>query len=376
MSTRPDSTDGGRSMDEEAARTTPAGSARLRAVAQGPVLAAAAVILLWWRSGPRLLPYLDAFVADAQSWPDTVLAPDQRFILFSPLGQLTYQALGGGGKYPFLAEHLAAGALAFVLLLAVLRRAVGPASGWVGWRLVVLGPLGAVLVSWLGSYDAYTVLAWAAFLLLWSLAGRWGLVLGGVLLGVQNFEQGFVGMLALTLLWTVFRDDAPRLRLAANPAWAFIGVVAGRLALQGYFLVRGVEGGRGRLEWLTPDVVMENLTSTVRALPLYVFSIVGGLWVMLWFLRSRVDGRRNRVLLACAFAIPFAAGAIAVDHTRVFTMSTVPALVLLVVVFLDGETDARRRRLAEVAVWLTVPIILWGDEVWAFGLHNSLGPFG
>jgi hypothetical protein len=361
-------------MSIESLTTAAREHSRLGALALGPGLSALAVVLVWWRSGPRLLPYLDSFIADAQTWPDTVLSADQTFILFSPLGQVTYQVLGAGGKYAYLAEHAAAAVVGFVLILVVLCRAAGPASGWRAWRLVVLAPLGAVLVSWIGSYDAFTLAAWALLLWLWSIAGRWGLLAGGFLVGLQNFEQGMVGLTAVTLVWWVFREDATGLRLAANPAWAIIGVAAGRLALQAFFLMRGVDAGGGRLEWLRPDLVVENLTSTLRALPLYVFSVVGGLWLLLWFVLARVTGRRDRVLVACAGAIPFLAGAIAVDHTRVFTISTIPMLVLLVAVYLQRETDPGRRRLTEAAAWLTVPIVLWGNEVWSLGLHNSLSP--
>lgn len=292
------------------------------------LLAACGALLVWvlWRTGPGKVPYLGMFEAVARDWPRSALPPDGGYILREPIGQLIYRVLPVHSLDAFLQLHLAALVVAAALLSGWLCRRLGRDGGLVATMVVALAPVTAVLLLWIGMYDAFSVLVWV--LLLMSLGRRAGWQLAaGVLAGIQNFEQVAVGLVLLALVPQLARAVGLRPRIG----YLLGGAVLGKLALELY--LRGVGAGSGsRLSWLAHwDMVSRLLGATGSQFPLLLWSALAGLWG--FALKALYDSwggwsRAERAGLPLAAVLWFATSALSADHTRVLAMTSFPLVAL------------------------------------------------
>ena len=326
----------------------------------GGILAA----LVWSivRAGTTVSPGLGDAHNAALIWPEVPSGEFSSFYADSALGILIYRGLSLESEKSFLWLSSVTALLAVVAL-----------AGWAYWaapgsqkaraaRLMILAPLPAVLFNWLGFYDSYTALAWAAVLWAWASRSRLLLSIAGVLVGLQHFEQGLLGLAALTLIWFAVRDHLPAPLRERTPLWSLIGLVIGKGILVVTLVLNGSELS-GRTSGVSA-YYREWFITAVNTGPVLLWALFAGSWAVVigwWLLEAK---QRNRVLLVGAIAIGVAAMLISGDRPRVFIMIIAPMLLVLTIAFLARKDTSPKALIAvETIVWVGAPIALWGPKV-------------
>lgn len=343
----------------------------------GSLGVAAAVAWVIVRTPVGLIPYADAYVEFAKTWPDSVLSTEQEYIRSSALGQALFRLTPWDSLGAFVALHAAALGLSLLVLAWWLART--STEGLRISRILVLGPIGAVLIAWVGSYDAFTVLLTVVLVLVLAADRRVLAAIVGILLGWQHFEQSIVVLVSLALYsWLFARQRQPWEPTLAGTLVALAGVVVGKVALVVFLAQQGFASAGGRLWWVQGDrldVYVDQLRATW---PVLLWSLFAGSWLVLIAWASR-SGPRRWSALVC-FVPPFLACLVAEDHTRLFALTSWPVLMLIMLRWAashdterPGEAPAGgiRLRHVEYLSWVALPVIVWGANVLVFG---SPGP--
>lgn len=345
----------------------------VRESTSGRVVVLVLALLAVWalvRTGPGTVPGIESHEAGARSWPTTDVSAETAYMLRVPLGQLVYQALPVESLRVFLALHVATLLGSGAVLVAWMVRRYGAQSAGIATAVLILSPLTAVLLEWLGIYDAFSMLTWV--LLVLALPGHRALqVATAALAGAQNFEQVVVGLVLMALL-----PELPRL-VGWRP-WVpglLVGAVVGRLALEAYLRAAGAESG-SRVSYVidNADLVLGAARSFLVNLPVGVASVLAGLWAFavpaLQLMLGRRPARLVRLRLVLVAALLLAVALLGIDHTRVMVLSLVPLLVAgALAIAQQFPTFGSFWRRPEA--WLLVlvpPVVLFRDEVLPLGL--------
>lgn len=319
----------------------------------------ALVAALWavLRVAPGTIPDVSQTAARSALWPQRDLGEFTEFVRTSPLGQIAYRIGGALGTWEYVLIHALAAMGAVALLAWWLARQVPAGRRGVAVRLVVLSPVVAVLVVFLGAYDPFTVIGMAALLFAWASGSRWAVVAAGVYLGFQHFEQGLVVVIVGAVAAYALRGrpgaDRP------TPAWAYLGLVVGKAALTLVLQMATGDGLSGRSSYLVWEWVRPALVSTVNFGPVLLLSLFAGLWalVVVGLLRLQL---RQRLLMLLAFALCLVPMAVAADHTRIYVLcALVPLLMLTADVLRGGDVTGHELVLVEAMAWLVVPLFVW-----------------
>jgi len=339
-----------------------------------PVLATLGIsLLVLWRTGPGKVPGPEGFEAVARTWPHMPLPPEGAYVLRQGLGQALYHASGLVGTGHFLAFHIVTLLVAGGLLSGWMLRRLGVQRGTIAVCLLLLSPVTAVLLEWIGIYDSFSVLVWVLMLL--TLRGRWWLQLAvAVLLGVQNFEQSVVSIVLLALLPEAGRP----LGLRARPAALLAGTFVGKVVLELYLRAEDASSGSRAAFLENPELLHFVLKTFAQLAPIIVFTVLGALWIpvvhrlpAVWAAATR--SFRLRVLAAAAVVLGI--GILSADHTRVMVLITFPLVVVLCMRLAAAEDNVRdwlRRR--ETWLLLLIPpfVIVSGGSPLPLGLDLSI----
>lgn len=313
------------------------------------------------RSGTGIVPGADWHFAAVAVWPARPESPDEWYLADSPLGIVAAKALHIESLQAFLWLNVVAVLLALFALAAWAVVAAWETDPWRAARLVVLAPVGAVLLAWIGMYDAFTVLAWVLALFAWLSGWRWAMSAAGLLLGFQHFEHGLVGLVALFLAWLALRTRLPNALQTRSPLWLLPGILLGKVLLVLAFWSQGVSAD-GRSDWVS-RFLYEWTAVGANVLPLLVWSLFAGWWAVVIYL-GLDSTRRQQVYLAGALAIGLAATAISGDRPRVFVLVLMPAVAIAAVAFSGSiRRHSRESYVIETVVWLAPPILFWGKDV-------------
>lgn len=352
-------------------------SARSESVYAALVLAAVGFWVLW-RTGPGTVPYLTRFEEIARAWPHSQVEDYEGYVLRAPLGQLLYRQLPHSVRV-YLLVHLLALGVSFALLLLYLLRRHGIGRGTVAAVVVIASPVVAVLLLWVGLYDAYSFLV--IVLLVTSLRSGFVVQLAAAFVaGFQDFEQVIVGVLLVLLLPELSRTVSWRPR----PFALFGGLVIGKTALEAYLHAVGAPGG-SRLSFLLddPSMLRNTLVTTGQTAPLILMSALGGLWVFaLPWLTAGWPGwsAQRRWRLVAFSAVWLGSGVLALDHSRVLALVSVPVIVgcAEVVAVRSGGLRPFLRRWEAWALLLFPPIVVWDKILLPLGVKLGVwhaGPF-
>jgi len=340
-------------------------------------LATIALAACWafLRSGTGVMPDLQTFTAWALSWPATATEPLQEVYFSSPLGHVTAQVLQATTESRFLWLHTLTAIAAIAGLACWSYLSAGGDGRNQAARLVILTPITAILLAWLGYYDAFTVVCWVLALFAWRTGWRPLMIAAGVLLGFQHFEQAALGALAWLLAWAALRTtDA--FSSHRSPAWVLLGVPLGKLALIAVLTMSGTGSDQGRLGWLTDTAMLRTTVSTaVNNGPLLLWSMFAGFWVIVIYAFLGLPGRRERWCLIAAVGLPLFMTLVTFDRPRVFALTTIPIVAMLSVVFaqeMRKQGDGRLRLPLEAIVWLGTPLIFWGQTLFNFGALDRI----
>jgi hypothetical protein len=297
----------------------------------GPMFLALMAAMAILRSGMRTWveqPTLDLVTA----FPDPL--PDWR--ANSPLGVVLAAAVGADDVDGWVRLHAVALVVAgLALVLGVLAGVAPGAPRRVAAVWLAIGSLPVVLLQKVGSYDAFALIG----VVLVVLPRRRGLaVLGGLVLGWTSPEQGAVGLVSAGLVLLALESEGSgrgaiaRARshpLAGCLAAGLAGVVVARVSVIVWFRASGVDVP-GRDDLLT-DLAAESVRRAVGAGGAGVFTWLGLGWalVVLVALVGRWRARPLAGLLAGLVVLPGAATILTLDGTRVFTMVSLPAVLVL-----------------------------------------------
>ncbi|HEV7719916.1 MAG TPA: hypothetical protein VGO60_01455, partial [Iamia sp.] len=240
-----------------------------------------------------------------------------------------------GGWFALHALMVMAAAVAIGACIA--RRAPTREGRIVVATWLALASFPVAVLQRVGEYDVFTVLG--AFLVVYPRARAWAVV-GGVLIGLTNAEQGVAGLVVAALVLVALRPDgdgwlpaATRLRTRAPaPALALglAGVVAARALLLAGFAAQGVSvPSRGDL---FGSLLGSSLVNSLSAGGSGVYAWLGPAWAVValsWFLH-RWTIRRWAELVAALVVIPAAVTVTTLDGSRVFAMVSLPGLLVLV----------------------------------------------
>jgi hypothetical protein len=353
-----------------------------------PVLGTA-LALIWAviRIGPRI-PYPGSFYIST-SWPFPGLDEVQTYARSSPVGYWLAMLLGIEQSHWLILMRVVAAVAAVALVATWVYRETAEGSQRLrGFRLVVLGPLTAILFLTLGSYDAFTVLGLGMALFAWS-RGAWPwLLLAGTYLGIQHFEQGLVAVVAWALVLAGMAGQLPeRLSSRRTSLWLIPGMLLGKVTLLTLLVANGVSAGEGRSYWLqNSELLKRAVVGAMNFGPALLLSLFAGLWAVVILALTLPADNRRRLLLALGLAVPALSAVITMDHTRVFVITTVPIVAILIVTVLSTREVTSQWRLVllvEAMAWIVVPINIQGTDVvyvdpmnfldqWIIFLQNAL----
>ena len=353
-------------LGEDARADAETTHARLRSIA---ALVVTGVVVVWvlWRTGYGTMPALDAFESIARQWPHSSVSPAFGYTLRSPLGYVVYQLAPEQSPHVYAMMHLLCLAGVALVLTAWLVRRLGVARSTTAVMVLACAPVTAVTLLWIGIYDAFSLAGWVAVLM--TLRSRpVAQYLAAIVVGLQNIEQGAVGIVVLLLLPRLVRatGSVPR------PLALLGGLLTGKVLLEGYLYSVGAVSGTRLSSLFVGNKLRDVLTASFDAAPMLIWSAFGGLWVLVAIgARSlaRAGTRREIAMAAAAVAIWFGSAFVTEDHTRVLALTSFPALVLASIVIALRHRDVLDFLKTPAAVILLVapPLVLWGGMTLSTG---------
>ncbi len=200
--------------------------------------------------------------------------------------------------------------------------------------IILLGPIGAIVFSYIGGHDVWMI-GGGVLLGLRGARYRWAVV-GTVVMVLGNPEQTVVATFVLALAsltpWLASRLRQSILALCvALMAFGFLSMYA------------QVSGVTGRTGYLT-TYLGNSLYNFGANLPLSLFAALGISWIMLGWLMVRSNWKARVILGLAVVAIPLAVTAVTLDQTRVFvgvSTATVVALLTVAVPRMRAEAAGR-----------------------------------
>ncbi len=316
-----------------------------------------------WRTGPAIMPNLELFEPVAADWPLSSVEPAFGYSLRVPLGPMAYQLVPQPGPKAYVILHAVCLLTAAALLTGGwLARRLGLRRALIAYCVLALAPITAVLLNWIGMYDAFSILAFVVLMMSLDRGPRVQFA-AAALVGFQNFEQSLVALVIVLLVPTLARSVGMTPR--AVPLLA--GILAGKAVLETFLSAVGAVSGSRLLFLATDDKAREILTGVASvAPPIILWSALGGLW--LYAVPPAVQAalrqwsRAQLAMAAAAAFIWFGSGIISEDQTRVLAMTSFPAVVLAAI-----HIALRYRDLPEFVrtpqAWggliLAPPLVLW-----------------
>lgn len=336
-------------------RSGPRWSSRLG----GAAIVVAIACWVLWRTGPAIMPNLELFEPVAADWPLSSVEPAFGYSLRVPLGPMAYQLVPQPGPKAYVILHAVCLLTAAALLTGWLARRLGLRRALIAYCVLALAPITAVLLNWIGMYDAFSILAFVVLMMSLDRGPRVQFA-AAALVGFQNFEQSLVALVIVLLVPTLARSVGMTPR--AVPLLA--GILAGKAVLETFLSAVGAVSGSRLLFLATDDKAREILTGVASVAPIILWSALGGLWlyaVPAVQAALRQWSRAQLAMAAAAAFIWFGSGIISEDQTRVLAMTSFPAVVLAAI-----HIALRYRDLPEFVrtpqAWgliLAPPLVLW-----------------
>ena len=334
----------------------------------------ALMALLWsaYRSGIGIYPALTWQWTAIESWPQRSTEAFQGYISDSPTGPILAKLLGLSSQNQYVFVHLLASLIVILLLASwAFTQFENSHEKWLAVRLSFLAPISAVLFTWIGTYDVFTVLGWAIALYAYTSRKRFLILASGIFLGFQHFEHSLFALAIFAIIILALGDRLPRTLLPRLLWWMAGGLLLGRALLGAIFMISG-QGATTRSEWITTFVKDWTVTG-VNIGPQLLWSLFAGFWILVLALFLGLRNHRPRFLLAAAFGLGLVATLLSGDRPRIFIIVMFPALMLALVAYIANSRDSpRERKLVEFSIWLAPVIFFWGNSVFN---SNSLDLF-
>lgn len=313
------------------------------------------------RSGTGIVPGAEWHFDAAAFWPNRPQSQDEWYLADSPLGLILSKALAIEDVQQFLLLHVVATLMALIALASWGFSVTGSAGRWQAVRISLLAPISAVLLAWIGMYDAFTAIAWAIALFSWSLGRRPLMIAAGIVLGFQHFEHAVLGLAALTLTRMALQSRLPDSLNRRSPLWLLPGLLIGKSGLLLIFSIQGVPL-TSREDWISRYLYDWSATAA-NVFPLLLWSFFVGWWAVA-ILLTLDSTKRQRLFMSGAFVIGLLATLFSGDRPRVFILVLLPTVAVASVAFVRStKQGSRENRFVEAIVWLAPPILFWGKDV-------------
>lgn len=299
--------------------------------------------------------------------------PSETYKGLSVLSPIVARLLGVESRLGWWTLHAVLTVLAIALgVLLARRRLQSSETRRVLLVLVAASAMPVVLLSKIGHYDIWLVVG----SILVSLgAGRIAPIVGGLIVGFTNFEQGAV--LVLALLAAQFSLGLAREMIRSLTFAA--AAVFGRGVIEVWYRSFGVlPTGRGSL---LRENLVNSLEGFVKPWPIQLYSWYSAAWVLViaMIVGLRAERVRMFALLASLLIIPGIATVITSDGARVF-MATSSASLLYVTSRLlmsfeqtvEGDTAAKigNEIVANAPLCLLIMLVTPGITVWGGSLQT------
>lgn len=334
------------------------------------VMAASAIAVCLIKYGAGLFPAWHVSSAFVENWSNPhaspILGPPADYFLRSPVSTVAAGILGIDSARVFLVARILLVIVAIGLPFLLQASRSSTSLRVVVWVFVVGGPVPAIALSWVGSYDPVTIIGIEMAIL----GGPVASITGWALVGMNHLEVAVLGWL-LVLAVTIITSRSPTQvkRLLLGGGAIGIGAAATQLLIfwWGGATTRSAAFGALDVSAMTPP-------SLARYWPLIAFSALGLGWAIVLapkVLKSRLGITVTGLALVVAAIVPY----LALDQTRVLALVLFPAALTTALVLVRTAADTALRlgkRLALAAsvvpipvIWVTVdgPIFVYGG--WA-----------
>jgi len=326
----------------------------------GAGLILAAAVWAIFRVAPAPVPELPAYVEAIGNWRDNQYATTYAHLRENLVWQWTFEFSASSGLSIYLLQWLLVTLCVISILAFLYRGSAPPEYRGAAIRLALLSPIVALLFGFFGSYDTVTALLAMGLLISWMQQRAWLVGIVSLLLGLQHVGQALPMILALGLTWTALNEDSTSRQtlrvLAVGLGSAVLGKAVGLAIL--FFASSSTAGNR------VPDgelfaPLRDAWVTSLNFLPAVIYSFLAGSWIIAAYVFW--DGnRRRRILLVCALATCAIPAFSLLDQTRIFMLLSLPGLSLITVHFMkSADMSHTRIRVAEVAAWVGVPILIW-----------------
>ncbi|MES2351949.1 MAG: hypothetical protein V4641_30635 [Pseudomonadota bacterium] len=281
------------------------------------------------KTGVWFMPNLDSTALIASNpFVNPFSNPDAHYLLTSWLGLFGAWLLGATSEQRLFCYFLVFTVLFSALFIRLLLTRLPDASARSAVVLFTLLPVSGTAYYWVG-IDGIT-LCLMTLALLQRDRSPFLLLLTGVLLGMQHFEQSlfaFSAILAALLLARYWRaGDATRAEVGGySLRWVcslLAGIILGKCVLHLLFQHFGLQLNSGRLYWMRQHLPA-LIGQTLLHLHLVVWSALGLGWIVLlaWMERGKAAWPLLLALAGLLLLLPVSG-----DQTRVLAIITLPLL--------------------------------------------------
>jgi len=310
--------------------------------------------VLFWRAGYGSYPVSELFATQVvpalPSLPQ--FPPLAQYVLSSPIGAVVASVFNATTERSFDLVHVGV-FVGFATTIAILlcRRAGIRAAALIGAGFVG-SQTSVILMSWIGSYDVFTV---GLTSLLVLVRNRWTAFAIGFLLTFAAFEQGLIifavlGVLAMTKMYESWKQLI----------WAAAGLLFGRL-LQ-YLWLNANHVTEGRVSYFQQQGIHIFLDQFWKGLPWLLPTCLGVTIVAVAVSVASEPRWRNRLVIVGLFVACLVPVALSFDQSRIFAILTWPLVMVLLLRYENRSEKETVRRLSMLILGLAA--LLPGVFVW------------
>jgi hypothetical protein len=336
-------------------------------------LALLALVVVVVKNGVGLFPSWPFLLNLAENWSDPSLAP----LLVPPADYLKGNfvaawlagVLGFASPHSYLGFNLALTAAAIVLpfIMPVMRREVRTTA--LLFIAVVGGPIAVLLLTWVGGYDAVSVLG----IVIAALAHRPIVsAMGWLIVGVNHPSLALLGFAVWIPILALTSD---RFTTVRKTLASLLGVSAG--ALLSVQVVDAWGGATNRWEWF---VTNEQMPTVVEIVAIFLPALFGAVGVV-WFIFLRPSFLRTwvvRVLVAEIVVLTIVLPFLVLDVTRVIALVMFAPLLTWIAVCESTHgcrsVGALDRQLLLPAIIVPIPLV-WEGNVFFGNPASTLSVF-
>lgn len=312
------------------------------------------------KTGVWVIPNIGlSFVISRDLTKNPFSDPNAHYLMWSYLGPVLAHLLSIDTLSGFILMHLLLTLAGVVIYFSGLRKTYGALPCLKKSLIVYFSfPVAGTIWYWVGM-DGITFLLMASILVF---NRHWFIVLPlSILLGVNHFEQGFLGFFLLFIGVTIVR--LREIKTSVSPRWCLLvllGVIIGKGLLAYWFFTHELIV-LGRFYWLKQHFTM-MLKQWFTHPHVILFSLFGTGWFFVLVAWKRLENVRAALLLTLVTLT--ALSLVSADQTRVIALISFPFLHVFLIANEDFLSTINEKEFAAFLIaWILVPWAwCWGGD--------------